>query len=227
MKSITVLQTVTLSLLIFGLATPAAAQHCSVKQGDSMWRIAKRYHVNFFDLKDLNNHFKDHDIIFPQDKVELPDGSEGYTTNESSGTDNIEHGSDRAEEKETSQALEILRLVNAERKKQGLNELILSHNLNGIATEKANDMKNKNYFSHQSPTYGSPFEMLQQFGVHYSSAGENIAAGQKTAQEVMTDWLNSSGHRANILNKNYTELGVGYVKGGSYGTYWVQLFIKP
>lgn len=227
MKSITVLKTVTLSLLIFGLATPAAAQHCTVKQGDSMWRIAKRYHVNFHHLKGLNNHFKDHNVIYPNDKVELPNGSEGNSTNENSQTDNIEHGNSEADRTETSQALEVLNLVNAERKKQGLKELVLSHNLNGIATEKAKDMRDKNYFSHESPTYGSPFEMLQQFGVHYSYAGENIAAGQKTAQQVMTDWLNSSGHRANILNKNYTELGVGYVEGGSYGSYWVQLFVKP
>ena len=74
--------------------------------------------------------------------------------------------------------------------------------------------------------YGSPFEMLQRFGVNYTAAGENIAAGQKSAEAVMTDWLNSSGHRANILNKEYKELGVGYVTGGSYGTYWVQLFTK-
>ena len=88
-------------------------------------------------------------------------------------------------------------------------------------------MRDNNYFSHDSPRYGSPFEMLQSFGVKYSSAGENIAAGQKNAQQVMNDWMNSSGHRANILNKNYTELGVGFVEGGSYGTYWVQEFVKP
>ena len=81
------------------------------------------------------------------------------------------------------------------------------------------------YFSHQSPTYGSPFDMLKKFGVSYRSAGENIAAGQRTPQEVMNAWMNSSGHRANILNKNYTELGVGYYKGGSYGHYWVQTFV--
>jgi uncharacterized protein YkwD len=87
-------------------------------------------------------------------------------------------------------------------------------------------MRDRNYFDHTSPTYGSPFEMLQHFGVSYTAAGENIAAGQKNAEAVMRDWLNSSGHRANILNREYKELGVGYVTGGSYGTYWVQLFKK-
>lgn len=170
--------------------------------------------------------FKDLDLIYPKEKVDLPDGNHGQSTNENSSTDSIESGNNISEEVESNQALEVLRLVNVERKKQGLNELILSHNLNGIATKKAEDMRDNNYFSHQSQRYGSPFEMLQSFGVKYSSAGENIAAGQKSAQQVMTDWMNSSGHRANILNANYKELGVGYVEGGTYGTYWVQLFIK-
>ena len=99
--------------------------------------------------------------------------------------------------------------------------------LTSIANTKAQDMADKNYFSHTSPTYGSPFDMLKQFGVSYSYAGENIAAGQTSAEQVMNDWMNSSGHRANILNANYTQLGVGYVKGGSYGTEWVQLFTRP
>ena len=118
----------------------------------------------------------------------------------------------------------MLNLVNAERKKQGLKALTLSNELTDIATLKSSDMAKKNYFSHTSPTYGTPFEMLQQFGISYSSAGENIAAGQKTADDVMQSWLNSSGHRANILSSKYTELGVGYYKGGSYGVYCTQLF---
>lgn len=229
MKNITVLKILSLSTLAIGLtSTTANAQHCDVSHGDSMWRIAKRYHVDFHDLKELNKHFKDLDLIFPKDKVELPNGSEGHSSHEPSNTDNIEDGNNQTDEHaETSQALEVLRLVNAERTKNGLKELILSHTLNGIATEKAKDMRDKNYFSHTSPTYGSPFDMLQRFGVGYRSAGENIASGQKTAEQVMKDWLNSSGHRANILNPNYTELGVGYVEGGQYGTYWVQLFTKP
>ena len=228
MKTISVLKTLSLVTFAIGIsATPVAAQHCNVKSGDTMWHIAKRYKVNFQDVLDLNRHFKDCDVIFPQDKVELPDGSTGHSTNESSHKDDIKEGNETTDDrKESSMALEVLNLVNVERKKQGLNPLILSHTLNGIANEKAKDMAVKNYFSHQSPTYGSPFEMLQRFGVTYSSAGENIAGGQKTAQAVMTDWMNSSGHRANILNKNYTELGVGYYQDGSYGTYWVQLFIK-
>ena len=126
-----------------------------------------------------------------------------------------------------AQMKEVLDLVNQERDKQGLNPVMLNSELNHVATLKAMDMRDNNYFDHNSRTYGTPFEMLQNFGIHYNYAGENIAAGQKTSEQVMNDWMNSSGHRANILNKNYTHLGVGYVEGGSYGTYWVQEFTKP
>lgn len=227
MKSITVLKTVATLGLVLGIGTPAFATHCDVQKGDTIWHIAKRYHVDFHHLKELNKDlFHDLDLIHPQDEVDLPN-NQGHSTDENSNSDLVEEGNNKVDRVETSQATEVLQLVNAERTKNGLKELTLSHTLNGIATEKAKDMRDKNYFSHQSHTYGSPFEMLQQFGVKYQSAGENIAGGQKTAQDVMNDWLNSSGHRANILNKNYTELGVGYVEGGAYGTYWVQLFTKP
>lgn len=211
-------------MLLVGVASPAYAQHCDVRKGDSMWIIAKRYHVDFKKLLELNKHFKDKDLIYPKDEIELPDGSTGNGTNQGSDKDNIEEGSDNVEEeKETTvQAKQILSLVNQERSKQGLKSLKLSNKLSAIATEKARDMKDNRYFSHNSPTYGSPFQMLQKFGVTYKTAGENIASGQKTAQQVMNDWMNSSGHRANILNSKYTELGVGYVKDGNY---WVQIFI--
>lgn len=214
------------TLLATGVAMPTAhAQHCDVQRGDSMWRIAKRYNVLFKDILELNKHFKNQDLIHPKDEVELPDGSTGESTNDS-GTGDSDPTESRGETQST-QAQEVLKLVNQERSKQGLNPLTLSEKLTSIANTKAKDMADNNYFSHTSPTYGSPFDMLKQFGVSYSYAGENIAAGQTSASEVMNSWMNSSGHRANILNKNYTQLGVGYVKGGSYGTEWVQLFIRP
>ncbi len=179
---------------------------------------------------DLNgSNFRNIDVIHPEDLVTLPhQESEGHSTNQESEGDNIKSGNDRMNETQiVSQMKEVLNLVNQERSKNGLSPLTLNNDLTHIATMKASDMRDKNYFSHNSPTYGTPFEMLQQFGVKYSYAGENIAAGQKTSEQVMNDWMNSSGHRANILNKNYTQLGVGYVTGGEYGTYWVQLFTKP
>ncbi len=213
--------------IAIGMAKPASAQHCDVQKGDSMWRIAERYKIPFYEILEMNKrHHRNPHIIHPDDKVHLPDGSTGTYTDEPSMEDNIQEGSEEIQV-ESAQAAEILKLVNQERQKAGVPALKLSDQLNDIATVKAKDMADKRYFSHDSPTYGSPFQMLQQFGVNYSYAGENIAAGQKTPEQVMTDWMNSSGHRANILNKNYTQLGVGFYNGGQYGTEWVQLFIKP
>ena len=213
--------------LVFGFSASASAKIVDVQKGDSMWKIAKRYNVSFGQVLELNRqHHVDVNLIHPNDKIYLPDGSTGETTKQSSDSDNIAYGNLTAVESDVSQqAKDVLSLVNAERTKNGLKELTLSSDLVDIANTKAKDMADNNYFSHTSPTYGSPFEMLQSFGITYKSAGENIAAGQKTAQAVMDSWLNSSGHRANILGSSYTELGVGYVSGGSYGTYWVQEFI--
>lgn len=226
MKKTRVLKTLMIGTLAIGFfTTPAMAADCHVRSGDSLWRIAKRYKVDFEELCRLNRHLQDMDVIRPKDRIRMPNGSQGAETDEVSTTDNITHSDEKVTQSgEVAQALEVLELVNQERKRQGLKELVLSHELNGIATAKAEDMAEKGYFDHNSPTYGSPFEMLQQFGVQYKSAGENIAAGQKTSKQVMDDWMNSSGHRANILNSSYGQLGVGYVEGGAYGTYWVQLF---
>lgn len=210
-----------------GVAMPAAAQHCDVQRGDSMWRIAKRYNVPFGKVLILNKHFKNQHLIHPKDEVELPDGSTGTSTNQSGTGDSDAQSMDDARQAESTQAEAILKLVNQERQKAGVQPLTLSDALTKVAYTKAKDMADKNYFSHDSPTYGSPFDMLKHFGVSYSYAGENIAAGQKTAEEVMNSWMNSSGHKANILNKNYTQLGVGFYRGGQYGTEWVQLFIRP
>lgn len=210
----------------FGFASPAAAKQVTVQKGDSMWLIAKRYNIPFLEILRLNKHYLNQHLIHPYDKIEIPDHNTGTNTNTHSSADKIPSKENTSAESGTStQAQEVLKLVNEERAKQGLKSLTLSSNLTSIANTKAKDMAVNNYFSHTSPTYGSPFQMLQHFGVTYKSAGENIAAGQRSSQEVMNAWLNSSGHRANILNASYTELGVGYYKGGSYGTEWVQLFI--
>ena len=120
---------------------------------------------------------------------------------------------------------QVLDLVNAERTKRGIFALTLDSNLSSVATKKSQDMVNKNYFDHTSPTYGSPFDMMKQFGISYRTAGENIAKGQKTPQEVVTAWMNSEGHRKNILNPNFTNLGVGIAKDSKGTTYWTQMFI--
>ena len=122
----------------------------------------------------------------------------------------------------SSQAQEILALVNQERAASGLKALTLHEGAQAVARLKAEDMAENGYFSHTSPTYGSAFDMLSARGIAYTSAGENIAAGQKTASSVMNSWMNSSGHRTNILNANFTHIGVGYVSGGNY---WTQMFL--
>ena len=123
---------------------------------------------------------------------------------------------------DNSVASKLLNLVNKARNENGLSSLTLNSSLSNVAQKKAEDMKNNNYFSHTSPTYGSPFDMIKSFGINYKTAGENIAMGQKTAEEVFYAWMNSSGHRANILNKNFTQMGIGYTSGN---TYWSQMFI--
>lgn len=120
---------------------------------------------------------------------------------------------------------EVVRLVNVERTKRGLSELTFNSELSNVATIKSQDMINKNYFSHTSPTYGSPFDMMKQFNISYKSAGENIAMGQKTPAEVVTAWMNSQGHRENILSTKFTEIGVGVAQNSNGTLYWTQMFI--
>ncbi|MBR0596884.1 hypothetical protein KCX82_03250 [Clostridiales bacterium BAD-6] len=122
---------------------------------------------------------------------------------------------------------QVIDLVNKERAAAGLPALTLNTKLAGVAEKKAEDLRDKNYFSHTSPTYGSPFDMMKQFGITYKAAGENIARGQQTPSAVMNGWMNSQAHKNNILNKNFTQIGVGYVTDSNGGTYWVQMFIRP
>lgn len=118
---------------------------------------------------------------------------------------------------------QVLTLTNAERAKQGLAALQADTKLMAAAREKSVDMQKNNYFSHTSPTFGSPFDRLKALGISYKSAGENIAQGQRTPAEVVQAWMDSPGHRANILNTSYTHLGVGFVENGYY---WTQQFIQ-
>ncbi|QIZ10878.1 SCP-like extracellular protein [Priestia megaterium] len=117
---------------------------------------------------------------------------------------------------------QVIDLTNAQRSKNGLPALKADTQLNSVAQKKSLDMQQKNYFSHTSPTYGSPFDMMRDFGVTYKSAGENIAQGQRTPQEVVTAWMNSEGHRKNILSSNFTHIGVGFEATGKH---WTQMFI--
>lgn len=122
-----------------------------------------------------------------------------------------------------SQAVQqVIDLTNQQRKQNGLPALQADTKLISVAQKKSEDMQQKGYFSHTSPTYGSPFDMMRDFGVTYRSAGENIAQGQRTPQEVVQAWMNSEGHRKNILSRDFTHIGVGYDPAGHH---WTQMFI--
>lgn len=110
---------------------------------------------------------------------------------------------------------QVFDLTNNERTKQGLAPFKVDLELSRVAREKSRDMAGSGYFAHNSPTYGSPFDMMKSYGITYRTAGENIAKGQRTPSEVVNAWMNSPGHRANILNGNFTHIGVGYVEQGN------------
>lgn len=116
---------------------------------------------------------------------------------------------------------EVIRLVNVERIKYGLTALTEDTALTRTARMKSQDMHDSRYFDHNSPTYGTPFQLMKSQGIVYRTAGENIAMGYTTPEAVVSAWMNSSGHRANILNSSYTRIGVGFVESGYY---WTQHF---
>ena len=120
---------------------------------------------------------------------------------------------------------QVLALVNEQRANYGLSPLSYSNELEAVAYAHSRDMAQNNYFNHTNLSGQSPFDRIKAAGISYRSAAENIAAGQKTPQEVVNAWMNSAGHRANILNSSVTKMGVGIYSGGSYGIYWTQLFI--
>lgn len=124
----------------------------------------------------------------------------------------------------TSDEKEVFDLINKQRTSNGLSALKVDSEVQRVAKIKAQDMVNSNYFSHNSPIYGSPFEMLQSFKVSYRTAGENIA-GNSSNNGAVNAWMNSAGHKANILNNSFTHTGIGVVSSSRYGKIYVQMFI--
>ncbi len=209
-KSLIALFSICLLLLIFNVnivdaqTVDADTDVYTVQPGDSLWKIALKYQVGISELIAANPQFTNPDLIYPGDKVYVPLFS-----------------TVKAIEKE------VIELTNIQREKYGLEPLAHNWELSRVARFKSEDMRDRQYFSHTSPTYGSPFTMMKNFGINYTAAGENIAKGQDTAQEVVTAWMNSEGHRKNILNTNYTHIGVGYAIDSNGVKYWTQMFIKP
>lgn len=124
----------------------------------------------------------------------------------------------------SSDEKEVFDLINNQRTNNGLSALKLDSEALNVARIKAKDMVDNNYFSHNSPTYGSPFQMLNSFKVTYKTAGENIA-GNSSNSGAVNAWMNSSGHKANILNSAFNYTGIGVVKSSKYGKIYVQIFL--
>ncbi|WP_350343602.1 CAP domain-containing protein [Proteinivorax tanatarense] len=118
---------------------------------------------------------------------------------------------------------EMLKLVNQERRKAGVSELKLHNRLSSVARVKSADMIYNDYFAHDSPVYGSPFEMMRHFGITFRGAGENLALNVGT-KEAHRSLMNSDGHRKNILNPDFTHIGIGVEKQGR-SIYFTQMFL--
>ena len=184
------------------LTIPASAASLThtVVSGDTMWKLAVQYQVGTSEIIQANPQISNPDLIYPGQVLQIP----------------------QLDSTVSSYEAEVIRLVNEIRQQNGLKPLTANWELSRVARYKSQDMLDNRYFSHTSPTYGSPFQMITAFGLSYRTAGENIAKGYPTPQAVVNGWMNSSGHRANILNASYKQIGVGYV---SKGNYWTQMFI--
>ena len=199
-KTRTLLAAAVLTGSLLTMPAEAASLSHKVVRGDTMWKLAVQYQVGTSEIIQANPQVADPDLIYPGQILQIPQLESTVSSYES----------------------EVIRLVNEIRQQNGLRPLDANWELSRVARYKSQDMRDNGYFSHNSPTYGTPFQMLSAFGLSYRTAGENIAKGYASPQAVVNGWMNSSGHRANILNASYTQIGVGYVSGGNY---WTQLFI--
>ena len=186
--------------IVCTVSVSAAGLSHTVAKGDTMWKLAVKYQVGTQEIIQANPQITNPNLIYPGQVLTIPQVEASVSSFES----------------------EVIRLVNEQRAQNGLKPLTANWELSRVARYKSQDMADNRYFSHTSPTYGTPFQMIKAFGISFRSAGENIAYGQRTPQAVVNAWMNSSGHRANILSSSYTQIGVGYVANGNY---WTQMFI--
>lgn len=142
-------------LIVPMLAVGASAATHTVVSGDTLWKIANRYEVGLSEIKSANPQIKNYDLIYPGQTINIPTVDASVTAFEQ----------------------EIIRLVNEIRTQNGLKTLSYDWELSRVARIKSQDMKDNRYFSHNSPVYGTPFQMIKSFGISYRSAGENIAKG--------------------------------------------------
>jgi uncharacterized YkwD family protein len=195
---------------------PSTSRNYTVKTGDTLYHIASASNVSLWAMQKVNPQLKTINLVYPGQLLDVPAAG-----SETTSAPAPKQAPAPAQPTVGSYAKQVSQLVNQERSKAGLAPLTLDAELSNVAMAKAKDMIENNYFDHQSPTYGSPFDMMRSFGIDYTAAGENIAKGQASPQAVMNDWMNSPGHRQNILSSNYDSIGVAYYNGA-----WVQLFKK-
>lgn len=184
--------------------TTLASTVYTVRIGDSLWKIAVKYEVGLQELIKANSQIYNPALIYVGQKINIPSVAPLKSIED-----------------------EVVRLINVQRANNGIQTLSSNWQAARVARTKSEDMINNNYFSHTSPIYGSPFKMLEAYGLRFSAAAENIAYGQRTAQEVVNSWMNSPGHRANILSSSYTHTGVGVAKKANGTLYFTQVFLKP
>ncbi|WAM31279.1 SafA/ExsA family spore coat assembly protein [Caldicellulosiruptor naganoensis] len=178
----------TLFFMIFSTAF-AQTKIYTVQAGDTFWSIAIKKQIGISELLKANPQIKNPNLIYPGQKINIPN------SNNLKALEN-----------------EVIKLTNQERAKVGLPALKVNWQLCRVARFKSQDMVREKLFLHYSPTYGLPFRMMESFGLKFMAAGENIAYGQRSGQEVVRAWMNSPGHRANILSPSFTGIGVGVAK---------------
>lgn len=186
------------------LAAAGTAEYYTVVPGDTLFFIAQRNGFPLTELLQANPQIDHPDLIYPGDTVYLP-----------------------VLAVQSSEVADVLQRVNRLRQEAGLSALIWDAALARVAQLKAQDMAERQYFSHNSPTYGMPFGMMERFGLEFSAAGENLAFGQSTAAQVVEDWMLSPGHRANILSPSFTHMGIGMAQDADGTRFWAQMFTHP
>lgn len=191
----------TLVFALFAVSPISAAADWQyrVVKGDTMWKLSRSFGTTLEELIAANPQIKNPSLIYPNDILNIPSDDASQSGREG----------------------QVLKKTNEYRAEAGLAPLTLDAELCAVAKAKADDMAAKGYFSHTSPTYGTPSQMLGAFGIRYGYMGENIAKGYASATDVMYGWMNSQGHRANILGVSFKKLGVGYSENGKI---WVQIF---
>ncbi|MDD4779273.1 MAG: CAP domain-containing protein [Tissierellia bacterium] len=207
--------------IVLALSSASALAAERTNTNLNLFDFFNNYNMNYFATKNatpLKNEANNN--MNTTNKVIENSNLANYTNTNTAKTTNNTKASNLSYEKK------VVQLVNIEREKNGLQPLSLDSAISNVARTKSKDMADNNYFAHQSPTYGSAGDMLKQFGINWIAWGENIASGQDTPEEVVNAWMNSEGHRANILSSNFTKIGVGYVTNSNGTPYWTQMFAR-